>query len=732
MLVRAVAFLFSFIPFLLAFHFSFEIFSEERYEITEENFFPEKHWIKVRPSDNKWLFNRIMKEPVLYGLFHDLLFMRTYDKEFIHNEIKYMVHNNANLVAMLNGTAGCGKSKLSRAIAKMIAYDRGMNIRFIVDKKNYDKSGHKESVIKIILNKNFTKTMNCYVTYSFFETTKLVRILNKKDMIIQDEVDKSMGTDSKLIIRQIENVLNINARKNMLSVIFNTPKFVHIGNVNFIIDVFGTKNNFGRSFTRENMITYGILYDKASLPFCITSFKVWETEAEYIFYENESQKRKDAYQKKGGGSTINPDKDIIDECVQILFDRAAAEGITKRDSLKSLARYDEEMSALVCATGMITDVVSFTWDKYSQWINDGIDPGFPDGHIPKFKMRRKVAKPIQSKKRKKKDEDEFDDDDTVQPDDEPERAPDVHIPTDAEICAKELETLTKQIDASISAGSHPGTKDLMRMDFLQNGLNVTDSEILDLNKGVLTKQNLSDISNRRNNEIRQQIAGKRDGPARQDDPDRAERVVSGAFVLEKVPVKTVPLLDYVSNRIREDYDAEFVAAGKEPFYQKIWDKSIGQSMSYDAIAKVLPKPSDGEEGSHTNIGNEFAKVREGSQKDGRAIGLGYYGEDWWALQHNTDVYAYFPSGNDDKPDYIHEDGTVDSVKTFINYRAIYIKPSEKCIPEIVYCREHGIGSFRLIIFNAYASTDNAIVKVIEMADIDRRLKFNPSQFKPRS
>lgn len=330
--------------------------------IDQETFFPPKHEVLVRPSDKTGLLNRVLETSALYKIFYEFLFDKIIDTTFIDDEINYIVAANANVICEINGTTGSGKSQLSRSIAKKIARSRRSNIRFIINGELYAKSKGKKGALFIRLNKNFKTTMNCYITYSFFETSNIIMRVSKKDMIIQDEIEKAMGTDSKLIKQMIDNILNINVRKNMISVIFNTPMFVPIKTINFVIETFGIKNN-GKNpkLTKENMLTYAIIYDKNCKPFAISKFSVWESQVEHDFYENMSQIRKDEYKITGGGKRIVPGMEIVERAVIILVVYARARGVYKKDVLGTLARYIPEFSGM--PSGEIKDVVNLAHEE---------------------------------------------------------------------------------------------------------------------------------------------------------------------------------------------------------------------------------------------------------------------------------------------------------------------------------------------------------------------------------
>jgi len=713
-----------------------EFFGDDRHYINEENFFPKTHWVEIRPSDAKDLFNRLMKDSVLYGIFYDFLFDKKYDTTFIDNEIDFVVEKKTNLVAILNGTVGTGKSQLSRAIAKKMAFKRGMNIRFITDLKRYNESGHKEGSIKVILDPKFKETMNCYITYRFYETSNLVKVLNEKEMIIQDEVDKSMGTDSKLIKIKIDQVLAITARRHMISVIFNTPLFIPIKNINIAIETFGIRRHDKNApFTRDDMKTFCILYDKKCSPFAIGAFKVWETPKEHDFYERESKIRKGEFKRTGGGSTVNPDEVLVKELVVSLFKRAASEGVVKHGSLKCLARYAPELVGV--ETGMLNDVIAFTWDKYSQWLDEGVDPGFP----VRFKARKKIGSPIKKTKKGVDDVRPRPEDDAVLPavdecKDTMKKATrkEIDVADDAKP-AKKLDVpksvLVKNFTETLDSGGFVLCGKPVRVD--KDGktnlkVNDLDPGMADALKEVYGEEQMSDdevitrdmliewyeISVETDRERR--LASTPSPPV--TETRHREKVVTGAYTREKLVPRTMPLLDFVSKKIREDYGV---------YEQNLWDLIVGSGMGYDAVAEKLEK--DGLKRSHTTVGTDFMAIREGSTKDGKAIGYGYYGELWWANEHNVDGYKYVPPGNDSAPDYIHVDGTVDSVKSYYAFRAIYLTPYDDCWPEYDYCVKNGIKSFRVVVFNFKVSTTCAVIKIVDVSDARRKFKLMPSHFK---
>ena len=595
----------------------------EKY-LDESNFFPKGHNVVVRPTDKQALYGRVIENASLYKIFHDFIFDNAVDKDFIDTELDFILKMGANIVVEINGTTGSGKSQLSRLLAKTLARKRHCNIRFIIDGNLYESSGGKKGYIKIILDKSFKDTLNCYVTYSFFETSNMVRRLNKKDMIIQDEIEKSMGTDSTLIRNMINNIININIRKNQISMIFNTPLFVPIKNLNFIVETFGIKNNHDNDLRKENMITYAILYDKNCKPFSITTFPVWESNVEHDFYEKNSQIRKDEFKTTGGGKTVTPDRKIVDKAAEILFDEAMKERPSKKETLKSIARYLPELGGL--PSGMLTDIVVFAWDKYSQLVQEET-----------------------AEKKKKR---------------------------------KEAEADTDQDFMSEMAWDKP---------------EISDDEF-------------------------------EDGTTRDPVP---ERQVDGSLIKEAASSDELlagnlePLLNFVSNCVFRDF-------GK--YYQNLWDWIVGVGMTYDAVSDKLKKlvgenvDPKGAGLSHMSIGNHFKKVREGSKKEGKATGVGYYTELWWAKKHNKGNYKYISPGNESSPDYIHEDGTVDSVKAYYEVRNTYFVPSQDCKPEVRWCEEHGLPSFRLVFINYKQTTEKFLIKIVDVKEKDKKITFKPGMF----
>jgi hypothetical protein len=178
-----------------------------------------------------------------------------------------------------------------------------------------------------------------------------------------------------------------------------------------------------------------------------------------------------------------------------------------------------------------------------------------------------------------------------------------------------------------------------------------------------------------------------------------------------------PVLEYVSDKIRGDFSE---------YHQRIWDLVIGSGMTYDAVADRLGR--DGVTKSHMTVGNDFKKFRTGSKKDGKTTGMGYYVESWWAEKHNTDKYKYVPPANDDEPDYVHEDGTVDSLKSVWETRRTYYTPCDDCYPEYRYCLNHGLKSFRLVFINFKYTTDKFIIKVIDVEKATDRVILMPSMY----
>jgi len=579
--------------------------------IDETTFFPPKHEVMVRPSDEKALYNRVIETAGLYKIFYEFLFEKIIDTTFIDTEIEYIIKTHANIVAELNGTPGSGKSQLSRKIAKRVARARHSNIRFIIDGELYEKSGGKKGALFITLSKKFKTVMNCYITYSFFETSNMIIKLSKMDMIIQDEIEKAMGTDSKLIKQMIENILNINVRKNMVSVIFNTPSFIPLKQINFIIETFGIKNNGSAKLTKDNMITYAIIYDKNSKPYVISKFSVWESRKEHDFYENMSQIRKDEFKKTGGGKRVVPDMVVVEKSSTILVGYARRRGVYKKDTLTTLARYIPEFGGM--PSGMLKDVVNLAHDELTK---DDDEAGNKGG-------RRKKGKSIAEVK--------------------------------AENEQEEKEFSTEEANGQ---ANKPGE--------LSSPLSVGTSSIV---------------------------------------------AASGTNGLK-------PLLDFVSDHVKEDFG---------DYHQKLWDYIAGAGMTYDMVAERIKK--DGIEKSHVTVGSDFNKIRVGSEKDGVPTGMGYYVELWWALKHNTKEHVYIPPKNEDKPDYVNPDGTVDSIKSVWETRRTYFTPSRDCHPEIKYCRENKLASFRLIFINFKQTTEKFIKKIIMLEDIDKRVIFTPSMFK---
>ena len=136
--------------------------------------------------------------------------------------------------------------------------------------------------------------------------------------------------------------------------------------------------------------------------------------------------------------------------------------------------------------------------------------------------------------------------------------------------------------------------------------------------------------------------------------------------------------------------------------------------------------------THSTIGNDFKVVRVGEKKRkdiDTLVGIGYYTEDWWANKHNDEEYIYVVPHNEHGPDYIHKDGTVDSVKGFWDYKAKYIYPIKDCFPEIDYCRKNNIPAFRLVTINYKYTIHKFNIRIIQLNDMEERIKLNPSLYK---
>jgi hypothetical protein len=655
-------------------------------KLTEGMFFPDNGEIEVRPSDKKYFFNKCRGSKRYRKIFTDFMFRKKTYNDWVDKEIKYIVDNKANMIIQNYGTTGVGKSQLGRYLMKKIAYYRGYNIIFITDREKYE-SGDPTGFIKLRLSRKFKKYIKCYITYNFFETSRMVTKLDKMDMILQDEMEDAMGEDSNLIKKMITNVIKICARKNMVSVIFTTPEFISMKGLNFSIQSFGRRNNNGRKLTKDNMITYSLIHDKECQPFGIAPFQVWETKKENDFYEAVSEYRKGEILEGGGGSRVTPNKSIIDEGKRILINAAIREGITKRDAVGRLAKYIDEFKAM--PSGMFKDVIAFAWNDYDPWLKGEKELDYID---------KKLLHPTKKTIKKVKKEQE-------------EEAKKINDKIEKKIkVEKDSESMTIGDIAKLVAMKKYGFDELSNEEITEITMIETVGDLHDVGGG-----NVVDI-------VKNRILEMREERKREEE----ERAMDG---FEMIRARK-PLVEYISEKVLEDFGR---------YYQFLWEMIIIYKLDYEQVSRKMEKESverpsrykNGKHVSYNTVGTDFKKIREGIKTDemDEPQGMGYYVQDWWAAKHNDDDYQYFCPHNDNDPDYIHKDRTVDSIKSYWRNKGIYLTPSKDCGPEVDYCEKNGLISFRIIAFNLMHNIHEPVKRIVYVKDKNKQVKIYPRDYK---
>jgi len=685
----------------------------------EEDFFPEEGKVDVRPSDRIALWGDVIKDRMLYDIFFDFIRKGKDSSQFVIDEINKFVDTGANLILLIFGTTGVGKSVVSRKIARTIALIKQCNIILI---RNIDEylSGNKKSYVKVILNKKFTKFVKCYITYSFQETLKIVTFMEEGDLCIQDEIEKEMGTDSTLIRYMINNITDVAARINKLSFIFNTPKYLNIKNLHFSINLFGRSyNKKGVELTPTNMITYAIINDKNNIPFGVISIHVWETQKEFQFYLEESKKRKTEIQNSRGGKTVTPDKKGLKENIILLFKVCLKNDFETKTALESEFRYVPEFDGI--QSGKKRDIINLSWDAFLKFKKNKPLPDFIQEFINKLQG---VEKPKKEK-----------------PEKEEEKEAEEKIP---ELKFDSSRNLTKeQFIYYLESGTLLFNDKFVKIEPKTNLSNLTYGDINpyinafgDIGKKPVEKQffiewfekHQKGKKEKESQELLDIINSKKEKKTTESNAQ-----VKSDRILKKIEPKTGEMLvEYIQRCILQDYSE---------YYSLLWKYIVIDGMIFSMVAEALKKEGklslkegNHESLSHMSIGNDFKKVRVGKKvkNSDELVGMGYYSEDWYAMQNNTNGYEYKPPHNEHGPDYIHKDGTVDSIKSFWEYKNKYFIPEEDCKPEIIYCQEHKIKEFRLVCINFKYTMDKFLFKNISLDDIKESVIIKPTDFDEKS
>lgn len=240
----------------------------------------------------------------------------------IQKVMKDAINQKEAVIFEINGHIGSGKSALIKNNIIPV-YGILMKRNFIVHCDISDLTNN----YTVILDKSFTdEPFHVYVTYSNSESNDIIANHFKKgDVIFQDEMPEQHGKGSKISVGNIENILRIAARKKGINIIFISPDFIEVKQVDYYITIL--------AINKIHRVTLAMISTNSKEHIGVGIFKLNIDPALDEYYERVSAKRKTEIQDAQGYSNVQLTDErkekLVQELMTKVIEQAKKEKVTK-------------------------------------------------------------------------------------------------------------------------------------------------------------------------------------------------------------------------------------------------------------------------------------------------------------------------------------------------------------------------------------------------------------------
>lgn len=232
----------------------------------------------------------------------------------------------------VNGFTGSGKSAFIR--------NHIIPVYGLLVKRNYIVHcdiTEMDNNYTVVLNKDFKDDpFHVYVTYSNSETNEIISEKFKtNDIIFQDEMPQQHGKGSSVSVDNLENILRVAARKKGINIIFISPEFIEMKNVDYYLTIL--------AINKIRRITVAMISTKSNEHIGCGIFRINIDPGLDEYYERVSAKRKTEIQEAAGYSNVKLSPEKKEKLVSQLMDKvlaqAKAESVFKiqKSYIKSIA-----------------------------------------------------------------------------------------------------------------------------------------------------------------------------------------------------------------------------------------------------------------------------------------------------------------------------------------------------------------------------------------------------------
>jgi len=225
----------------------------------------------------------------------------------------------------INGFTGSGKSALIR--------NHIIPVYGILVKRNYivhcDITDLDNSYT-ITLDKNFTnEPFHVYVTYSNSETNEIISEKFKtNDIIFQDEMPQQHGKGSSISVDNLENILRVAARKKGINIIFISPEFIEMKNVDYYLTIIAVN--------KIRRVTVTMISTRSKEHIGVGMFRITIDPGLDEYYERVSAKRKTEIQEAQGYSNVKLSLEKKEKLINLLMEKVLAQA--KQDGVAKLQK----------------------------------------------------------------------------------------------------------------------------------------------------------------------------------------------------------------------------------------------------------------------------------------------------------------------------------------------------------------------------------------------------------
>jgi hypothetical protein len=232
----------------------------------------------------------------------------------------------------VNGFTGSGKSAFIR--------NHIIPVYGLLVKRNYTVHcdiSNMEDNYKVVLNKDFKdEPFHVYVTYSNSETNEIISEKFKtNDIIFQDEMPQQHGKGSSVSVDNLENILRVAARKKGINIIFISPEFIEMKNVDYYLTIL--------AINKIRRITVAMISTKSNEHIGCGIFRINIDPGLDEYYERVSAKRKTEIQEAAGYSNVKltPEKKekLVSDLMNKVLAQSKLEAVSKiqKSYIKSIA-----------------------------------------------------------------------------------------------------------------------------------------------------------------------------------------------------------------------------------------------------------------------------------------------------------------------------------------------------------------------------------------------------------